>query len=251
MLKVLIVDDEPLALDRLRRLLGASSDVQVVGEAHDGEEALEKISALKPEVVFLDIEMPVATGLEVVRSLGSSRPKIVFCTSYDQYAVEAFELHAVDYLMKPVTRARLERTLERLRQTSAADWDAAVERIASTKDFGHKRLLARHGARYRVVAVAEIEYFSSEDGISILHTASARFIVDPTLNTLEGRLDASQFFRISRRAIVKLECVVEVAPLMGGYGEVRLPSGTRLPVSRRRFRELLARLEGRQQIRPT
>jgi two-component system LytT family response regulator len=189
--------------------------------------------------------MPGASGLEVVRSLPAPRPKIVFCTGYDRYAVQAFELHALDYVMKPVTRARLAQTVERLREIPAAQWESAVEKVEHGGRLGETRLLVRDGTRYRVVAQEEVEYFSSDDGISTLHTAAGRFVLDPTLNALENRLDPGHFFRISRNTIVGLEKVLEVLPLMGGYGEVHLRSGPCLPVSRRRFRELLARLEGR------
>lgn len=247
-MNVLLADDEELARSRLRKLLAAYGDVAVVGEAGDGEEAIQQVAELRPDAVFLDIKMPGADGLEVVRSLRTPRPKIVFCTAYDEYAVEAFEVHAVEYLLKPVTRARLTMCLERLRQIPAAGWDLAVERMANSEGAGATRFLARCGAKYRVVTQKEAEYFSLGDGLSTLHTATGRFFMDPTLNVLETRLDPTQFFRISRGLIVRLDCVLEVSPLAGGFGEVLLRSGTRLQVSRRRFRELLARLEGR--VRP-
>jgi two-component system LytT family response regulator len=243
-MKVLLVDDEELALARLRKLLAAYDDVIVVGEAGDGEQAIQAVAELRPDAVFLDIKMPGADGLEVVRSLGSRRPKIVFCTAFDEYAVEAFELHAVDYLLKPVTRARLAVCIEHLRRIPAAEWDVAVERIAGSA-AGATRFLARYGAKYRVVGQREVEYFSFEEGLTALHTATGRFAMDPTLNVLESRLDPDQFFRISRGVIVRLDAVLEVAPLVGGYGEVRLRNGMCFPVSRRRFRNLLEKLEGR------
>jgi len=244
-MNVLLVDDEELARSRLRKLLAAHDDVTVAGEAADGEEAIQQVAALKPDAVFLDIRMPGADGLDVVRSLGSRRPKIVFCTAFDEYAVEAFELHAVDYLLKPVTRARLAVCIEHLRRIPGPEWDLAVERVASGGTIGATRFLARCGPKYRVVGQKEVEYFSFEDGLTALHTAAGRFAMDPTLNVLESRLDPSQFFRISRGVIVRLDAVLEVAPLVGGYGEVRLRSGKRFPVSRRRFRKLLQDLEGR------
>jgi len=243
-MKVLLVDDEELALARLRKLLAAYDDVIVVGEAGDGEQAIQAVAELRPDAVFLDIKMPGADGLEVVRSLGSRRPKIVFCTAFDEYAVEAFELHAVDYLLKPVTRARLAVCIEHLRRIPAAEWDVAVERIAGSA-AGATRFLARYGTKYRVVGQREVEYFSFEEGLTALHTATGRFAMDPTLNVLESRLDPDQFFRISRGVIVRLDAVLEVAPLVGGYGEVRLRNGMCFPVSRRRFRNLLEKLEGR------
>jgi len=241
-MNVLLADDELLARTRLRKLLAAYDDVVVVGEAGDGEEAIRQVAALRPDAVFLDIRMPGADGIEVVRSLGSRRPRIVFCTAFDEYAIQAFELHAVDYLLKPVTRARLAVCIEHLRRIPAAEWDVAVERIAGSA-AGATRFLARCGAKYRVVGQHDVEYFSFEDGLTVLHTAAARFPMDPTLNVLERRLDPHRFFRISRGVIVRLDAVLDVAPLVGGYGEVHLRSGKRFSVSRRRFRKLLQELE--------
>jgi len=242
MMRVLLVDDEELARDRLRRLLAVFSHLTIVGEARDGEEAIEKVVELRPHVVFLDVEMPGCGGLEVVRSLGLPRPKIVFCTGYDQYAVDAFELHAADYLLKPVTRARLAQSIEHLRRTSAADWDVAVQGVAEARGRAASRFLVRSGSKYRVVAEGDVEYFASEQGLTALHSASGRFWMDPTLNALERQLDERQFFRISRAAIIRLDAVHEIGTLVGGYGEVQLRGGARLRVSRRRFQELLARV---------
>ena len=241
-MKVLIVDDEELARGRLRKLLAAYDDVTVVAEAANGHEAIQKIAELRPDTVFLDIKMPVADGLDVVRSLGSRRPRIVFCTAYDEFALQAFELHAVDYLLKPVTRARLAACIDHLRRTPAADWDSAVQRLARAGAPGPTHFLARSGAKFRVVAAREVEYFSFDDGTTVLHTASGCFAMDPTLSALESHLDPGRFFRISRRVIVKLDSLLEVVPLVGGHGEVQLRGGARFPISRRRFRALVAQL---------
>ena len=115
MIRALIIDDEQAARDRLRQLLSAISDIEIIGEAEDGEEAIAKIGEMEPDLVFLDIQMPGCSGLEVAASLVAPRPSIIFCTAYDEYAVDAFELHAVDYLLKPVNRARLEHAIQRVR----------------------------------------------------------------------------------------------------------------------------------------
>jgi two-component system LytT family response regulator len=243
MTRVLLVDDEALARERLHQMLAAFSEIEVVGEAKDGEQAIEKIHELRPDVVFLDVQMPGCDGIEVVRSLASPRPRIVFCTSFDEYAVEAFTLQALDYLLKPVTRARLAQTIEQLRRSAPLEWDAALER--STRGLRAKRFLAKSGDRYRVVSESEVLSFSSEDGTTVLHTARERFLMEPTLNELEGRLDPLVFFRVSRAAVVRLDAIVELAPLVGGYGELLLRNGSRVQVSRRRLKPLLQQLEGR------
>ncbi len=242
-MRVLLVDDEALARDRLREMLRGFADLEVAGEASDGEEAIERIVALRPDVVFLDVQMPGASGIEVARSLAAPGPRIVFCTSYDEYAVQAFELAAADYLLKPVTRARLAQTIERVRRSPLPEWDEARARV--TRQTREKaRFLARGGGRFRVVPQDEVLCFSTEEGLTALHTARERHFMERTLNDLERRLDPAAFFRVSRAAIVRLDAVVEVVPLVGGYGELLLRNGARVPVSRRRLKELLQRLEG-------
>lgn len=244
MIRVLLVDDEHPARDRLRQLLRAFDDIEIVGEAEDGERAIEKILELHPNLVFLDIQMPGCSGLEVVGSLPSPRPRIIFCTAFDQFAIDAFELSAVDYLLKPVNRARLREAIERVRKLSAADMDGALEKANHAARTGPMRLLAKRGSKFRVISQPEILYFTSKDGLTQLHTHDQQYWMEPTLADLEKRLDPSGFCRISRAAIVNLDAVHEVIPLIGGHGDVLLKNGARLEVSRRRLRELIQKLEG-------
>jgi two-component system, LytTR family, response regulator len=240
MIRALLVDDEQPARDRLRRMLAEFKDVEVIGEAADGMEAMERIAELQPAVVFLDIQMPGATGLEVAASLPDPRPHIIFCTAFDQYAVDAFELHAIDYLLKPVSRARVEKALARVRRDPPAG--TGLDRMASRPGAGPARFLARKGTTYRVVLAREVLAFVSEDGLTKLVAADQHYWMNPTLNELEARLDPRRFFRISRAAIVNLDAVKEVQPDTGGHGDVVLRNGSRLEVSRRRFRDLTERL---------
>ena len=241
MIRALIVDDEAPARDRLRLLLGEEADVEVVGEAEDGERAAERIAALAPTVVFLDIQMPGCSGLEVAASLPASGPLVIFCTAFDRYAVDAFELHAVNYLLKPVTRARLGKALDRIRQGEVPA-DSVGRALRATQPA--TRFLARKGASYRVVHAREVLCFLSEGGLTKLQTINGHYWLPPTLNDLEGRLDPRQFFRVSRAAIVNLDAIREVVPAPGGQGEAALRDGTRVEISRRRFRELTERLSG-------
>ena len=241
MIRVLLVDAEQPARDRLRRLLGEVPDVEIVGEAEDGTQGMDEIARLSPDVVFLDIQMPGCSGTEVAASLPSPRPHIVFCTAFDQYAVDAFELHAADYLLKPVTRPRLASALDRVR--GGEKRDAAIDQAA--RDAAPpNRFLARRGSTFRVVQSRDVLCFLSEDGMTKLQAAGEHFWMSPTLGDLEARLDARRFFRISRAAIVNLDAVKEVAPTVGGHGEVTLRDGSTLEVSRRRFKELTERLGG-------
>ncbi len=243
MIRTLVVDDEKPARSRMRQLLAAIDDVELIGEAEDGEQAIQRILELRPDLVFLDIQMPACSGLEVAASLPSPRPHIVFCTAFDQYAVDAFELHAVDYLLKPVSRARLAEAVSRARQAQPDSQESALQTLARSGKTGTSRFLAKRGSRFRVIAGSEVLYFASEDGLTKLCAADQSYWMEPTLNELEARLDPGAFFRVSRAAIVNLDFVQEVLPLPGGYGEVLLKSGIRLEVSRRRFKELMQKLE--------
>jgi two-component system LytT family response regulator len=235
-MRVLIADDEAPARARLRQLLAAHADVEIAGEAETGSQAMELAAALRPDLVLLDIQMPGSTGIDVAACLPAPRPHVIFCTAYDQYAVDAFELHAVDYLLKPVSRARLAQALDRVRSSPAAS--SAATAIAPA------RFLVKSGAHYTVVAETRVLYFASEDGLTKLVADGAHYWMDPTLNDLEQRLDGARFFRISRAALVSLGAIAEVHPMPGGSGEVRLKNGERLEVSRRRYRELLEALGG-------
>lgn len=239
-LRVMLVDDEEPARDRLRRMLAGFADVELVGEASDGEEALERIESLGPDLVLLDIQMPGCTGLEVAASLKGPGPAVVFCTAYDEHAVDAFELHAVDYLLKPVSRARLANALDRVR-AGAGGLDP-VSRLAPSGRPG--RFLAKRGNRFHVVRDREVLFFAAEDGMTKLQAREHHYWMGPTLAEMEGRLAPERFFRISRAAIVNLEAIREVVPRPGGAGDVLLAGGIRLEVSRRRFRELIERLGG-------
>ena len=240
MIRAMLVDDEELARERLRRLLAEAADVEIVAEAADGPEAMTAIAEHSPDVVFLDIQMPGCTGLEVAAALTDPRPHIIFCTAYDKYAIDAFELQAIDYLLKPVNRARLEKTLDRVR-TGAPP--AAVAPVIDTA-APLQRFLARKGNRYRVIAAKDVVCFVSEDGLTKLQTADAHYWIPPTLNDLESRVDPAHFFRISRAAIVNLDAVHEVIPGDGGHGVVVLRNDARLEVSRRRYKALTERLGG-------
>jgi two-component system LytT family response regulator len=242
MLRVLLVDDEQPARERLRGMLDEIAEVEVLREAADGEEAMERIQELKPDLVFLDIQMPACTGMEVAASLPAPRPKIVFCTAYEEYAVEAFELHAVDYLLKPINRSRLMKAIQRVKQLAGHGYEESIDRASQADEGSPERFLAKLGNRYKVIPRKDVQYFASEGGLTKLLTAKRHYWMQPTLNDLEKRLDACRFLRVSRAAIVNLDAVREVVPLASGGGEVSLTGGARIEVSRRRYRSLLENL---------
>jgi two-component system LytT family response regulator len=220
--------------------------VEIVGEAEDGVAALERIQELRPDVVFLDIQMPGCSGLDVAASLGDPRPAIVFCTAFDQHAVDAFELRAVDYLLKPVTRARLETALARVQVPAESAPPAGDEDSTGTESQLEPpaRFLARRGARYLVVPIADVVAFSFDDGQTRLHTATEQLLMQPTLAQLQRRLDPARFFQISRTVVVHLDAVREAKPHTDGTGVLLLSNGTSVEVSRRRWRPLLDQLAG-------
>jgi two-component system LytT family response regulator len=233
-MRVLIVDDEQLARQRLRLLLSAFDDLRIVGEAEDGEQAIERIGELQPDLVLLDIQMAGCSGIEVASSLPSPRPKIIFCTAFDEYAVTAFELCAVDYLLKPVTRARLAHAIERVRTLGAAEGDTNVDRVARNPRMAPSRFLGRRGSRFLVIPQKDVVYWGSDGGLTKLYTAGQSYVMEPTLNDLERRLDPAVFCRISRTVIVNLDYVSGVDVLVGGFGGALLKTGVHLEVSRRR-----------------
>jgi two-component system, LytTR family, response regulator len=243
-MKALLVDDEQPARERLRQLLAAHPDVEVAGEAEDGVQAAERIAELAPDVVFLDIQMPGASGLDVAASLGQPRPFVIFCTAFDQYAVDAFEVSATDYLLKPVNRARLAAALDRVRQTSLSrDHAPDRNRAARHGALMPTRFLARRGARFRVVPRADVVAFTFDEGVTRLLTATEQLSMQPTLATLARRLDPQLFCQVSRNVIVHLDGIKEARPFPDGTGEVLLANGHTVTVTRRRWKVLLDRLE--------
>jgi two-component system LytT family response regulator len=245
MIRALVVDDEQPARERLEQLLGAHADVEVVGEAGDGVEAADRIAELAPDLVLLDIQMPGASGLDVAASLGHPRPAVIFCTAFDQYAVDAFELSALDYLLKPVNRARLAAALDRVRAAAAPSTrDRAIEALTQSKGLAPTRFLARRGNRFRVTPATEVVAFTFADGITHLLTATERLSMQPTLASLARRLSADEFFQVSRTAIIRLDAVKEAKPFSDGTGEILLANGQTMAVARRRWRLLLDKLEG-------
>ncbi|HNY39426.1 MAG TPA: response regulator [Bryobacteraceae bacterium] len=236
MIRVLIADDEAPARRRLRRLLSAHPVIDICGEAATGVEALALVAGLKPQALFLDIEMPGATGIEVAASLPSPAPRIIFVTAYDQYAVDAFRLNALDYLLKPIEPARLAESIDRLRRESPPPSLLRVE-----------RLIVSSGDRCLVVEATEIECFTSEAGQTHLwgHRRDGTafdYYIGLTLNELEARLDQAAFIRVSRASLLRVAAIEWAHPAESSGGEVKLRGGLILPVSRRRWAAMMRAL---------
>jgi two-component system, LytTR family, response regulator len=245
MMRSLIVDDEQPARRQLMRLLREHADVEVIGEAANGLEALQHLVDARPDVMFLDIEMPGLSGFEVLAQL-STPPLTVFTTAFDEYAVRAFDANAVDYLMKPIQAARLAQTLERMRERMSRPdpriQDALQNALTSLGVGAPAKVAARRGSRIILLAPKEIVYAGVADQLVFLHTATERFSTDRTIAELEQLLTPAGFFRISRSAIVNLHYARELLPWASGTWKVKMTSGVELDVSRERARSLKTRL---------
>jgi two-component system LytT family response regulator len=239
--KAVVVDDELLALKRLQRLLRDERDVEVIGAAENGRDAIALIDDRKPDLVFLDIQMPGMTGFDVIRSLKHA-PVVIFTTAYDEYALEAFETSAVDYLLKPVEKARLHKAIEKLKRLqasgSAGDIAQKLDRLLEAIGNRQKHAFLTHipakiGDRILVFAVGDISCFHASDKYTFLVAGDREVIIDRTLAELETALDPGCFVRIHRSTIVNVACVKEIVSLLGGRYLCRLKQPSRdLPVSR-------------------
>jgi two-component system LytT family response regulator len=257
-LRVLIVDDELLGRERVASLLREHSDVDIVGMAGDGNAAVDAIRELRPDVVFLDYEMPGRNGFDVVREIGAERmPVTIFITAHDEHALRAFEVSALDYLVKPFDDDRFEQTLKRARRVVELNQVdqlrgqllSVLQGTPSSEPPGIptaspylERIAVETKGKVRVVPVAQIDYILASGVYAELYVGDRRFIVRESLNALEQRLDPREFMRIHRSAIVRLELVELFLKGEGGDYEVQLRNGARLRVSRTRREALEQRL---------
>jgi len=241
-LRTLIVDDEAPARERLRRLLCNNSFVELIGEAEDGVKAVELIGEKNPDLVLLDIQMPGLDGFGVIRAL-QKPPLIIFVTAYDEYAIRAFEVNALDYLLKPFTRIRLERAVEKAYQelSKHADFSAKLDALFQTLREQPRyldRIAARKGSRIFVINVSEIDWFGAESGLIFIHTKEEKYVTNYTLEELESRLNPDMFFKAHRSAIVNLTKIKEIIPWFAGSHKIRLTTGAEVNLSRSQAKEL-------------
>ncbi|MEM7052610.1 MAG: LytTR family DNA-binding domain-containing protein [Acidobacteriota bacterium] len=242
-LRVLIVDDEPLARETLQQMVSEIPELTLVGEARDGQEALIAIANRRPDIVLLDIEMPGSSGLATAEALRQGAlPVFIFVTAYDAYACQAFEVEALDYVLKPVSEERLQRALERARQRvlehqlreAAQRLTTPATRPPAPTATYLERIPIRNQGRSRLVETRELLWIESQDYYVRLHTRRGSPLLRTTLSALTERLDPQRFLRIHRGAVVNLEEVVEVQNLFRGRRRLVLRDGTELMVSRSR-----------------
>ena len=237
---VLIIDDEPLARNRIRALLRSQPDIEVIGEARNGVEALAAIQKFAPEVLFLDVQMPDMDGFNVVERLGEDAlPLVVFVTAFDEYALGAFEANAVDYLLKPFSRARFEKTVERVRERLRSHGSHQLQQQMRTllQELGMRvkcpeRLLIKNGRQEIIVKTNDIDWIEAQDNYICLHVGKEKHLMRESMHGIEKRLDPRRFQRIHRSAIVNLDRIQKLEPWFGKEYRVTLSTGAQLIMSR-------------------
>jgi two-component system, LytTR family, response regulator len=244
-MRVIIVDDERLARTELRNLLKDYPEIEVIDEAQNAAESLQKIEALKPDVVFMDIQMPDSTGIEVMKQLKmlSDIPKVVFVTAYDEHAIEAFRLNALDYLMKPVDPKILEETIEKITRIeededfSSLDATTRENRRLNTDD----QIFIKDGEKCFFVKLADIRYFESMGNYVKVFFNNDKPMILRSLNSLEERLSGDHFFRANRKFIINLNHVLSIENWFNGGLQVTISCGEKIEISRRqtiRFKDM-------------
>jgi two-component system LytT family response regulator len=239
-IRALVVDDEPLARRTIRRFVGKNTGVEIVGECGDGESAVQAIQDSKPDLVFLDIQMPEMDGFQVLSKIGADQmPVTIFVTAYDRFAVRAFDANAIDYLLKPVGKARLERALARAKQRIAGKVDcdevpriiSALEQLAAAKQYPHRLAIPKNG-RIMFVATNDIDWIGAEGNYVRLHVGNREHEFRETLTELGEKLNPAEFLRIHRSTIVNIARIKEIQAWFHGHHRVLLENGTELRMSR-------------------
>jgi len=243
-LRAVIVDDEELARGYLREMLAAHPEIEIVAECANGFEAVKAIVEAAPDLVFLDVQMPKLDGFEVLELIDPRSPAVIFVTAYDQYAMRAFDAHAVDYLLKPFSVERFERALERAKARLGT-------RAARVPNERPQRLAVWDGTRVHVIPLEKLDYAEAQDDYVALHSCGKSYLKQQTIAGLEALLDPARFVRIHRSAIVNLERVARIEPYAKESRVAILSDGTRLPVSRSGYARLLEAMGDSQGSRNT
>jgi two-component system LytT family response regulator len=246
-IRVLVVDDEPLAREKIRGLAAADPDLRVVGECTNGAEAIEAVQSIRPDLILLDVQMPEVGGFAVLEALkDEGLPPVIFITAYDHYAVRAFEFHALDYLLKPFDRERfcaaIERAKRQIRRENGDGLDARIlallEQIREQPARYSERLVVKTGGRVFFLNTDEIDWIEAEGNYVSIHTGKKAYLLRETISSLEAQLDPKDFVRIHRSAIANINRIKELQPWSHGEYHVILNDGTQLTLSRS-YREKL------------
>ena len=245
-LRTIVVDDEELARQVMRELLRAHEQIEVIAECRNGLEAVKAVAEHKPDLLFLDVQMPKLTGFDVLELIGPDIP-VIFVTAYDEYAMKAFEVHAVDYLLKPVGQARLDAALQRMKARTAEKPPVPAELTAAARPAGQfaERLVVKDGTRVTLIPVAKLDYAEAQDDYVALASEGKKHLKQQTIAGLEAALDPKQFVRIHRSYVVNLGRVTRIEPYGKDSRIAILSSGAKLPVSRAGYARLQALLDER------
>jgi len=244
-IRAMIVEDEELARQLLRELLKRHPEIAIVGECTNGFEAVKTVPELKPELLFLDIQMPKLDGFEVLELVGSNMA-VIFVTAYDQHALRAFEVHAVDYLLKPVVPERFEAALDRAKErlrTKPMNIPAELSATARKPGEYAERIVVKDGTRVHIIPVAKLDFAEAQDDYISLASQSKKYLKQQTISSLEASLNPKDFLRIHRSYLVNVERVAKLEPYSKDSHIVILQDGTRLPVSRSGYGRLRTLLE--------
>lgn len=239
MLKVVIIDDERLARNELRRMLGEFSDVEIIGEAANAAEGIEKIETLNPDLIFLDIQMPGKSGFDMLGMIDRA-PHVIFVTAYDEYALKAFEVNALDYLMKPVEPQRLAEALLKVRQKNEEELTSYTNRSILSE---HDQVFVKDGERCWFVKLSDVRLFESVGNYAKVFFGTNKPLILKSLNSLEERLDEKVFFRANRKHIVNMRMIEKIEPYFNGGLLIDLAGGEKIEVSRRqavKFKEMMS-----------
>lgn len=243
-IRAVVVDDEDLARQVVRELLADHPEIEIIAECANGFEAVKAVTELKPDLLFLDIQMPKLDGFEVLELIGADMA-IIFATAYDQHALRAFEVHAVDYLLKPFGAERFEQALLRAKQRIGGKMPPPTELKAATRVAGEyaERIVVRDGTRVHIIPISKLDYAEAQDDYVALASEGKKHLKQQTISSIESSLDPARFLRIHRSYIVNLERVAKIEPYGKDTHVAILQNGARLPVSRSGYGRLRAVLD--------
>ena len=241
-MKTLIIDDERLARQELKSMLMPYDEIQIIGEASNADEALELIQSLNPDLIFLDVQMPGKDGFQLLQELNSV-PQVVFVTAYDEYALKAFEVNAMDYLVKPVQTERLKEAVRKVNENYEKELRISSENRSRTKLTGQDQVFVKDGDKCWFVKLSDIRMFESDGNYVKVYFHNFRPLIHKSLNSLEEKLDSNDFFRASRKYIINLKWVENMESWFNGGLMVTLKGGDKLEISRRqavKFKEMMS-----------
>ena len=242
--KTIVIDDERLAREELKSMLSEFNEIEIVDEARNGEEGIDKINEIQPDLIFLDVSMPGMTGFEMLKKL-ENIPHVIFVTAYDEFALKAFEVNALDYVLKPIDPARLAEAIEKLRQKEDGEFESENEKVSreEKKLDTADRIFIKDGEKCYFVKLEEVRMLESDGNYVKIHFGKSRPLVLRSLNSFEEKLDAGSFFRANRKFIINLDWIEKVENWFNGGLQVELKSGDKVEISRRqaiRFKEMFS-----------